>query len=257
MKHIVSVSGGIASATSAFLAQMLGLDFDMVFADTLIEDEDLYRFNSDLSATLRLPIIRLCDGRDPWQVFVDKRFIGNSRTAHCSSALKTAQVRKYIESIGVDCTLVLGMYRDEEDRLERARKAWGDIPVISLLIERKVTPKRAGDVLAAHGIKEPRLYAMGFPHNNCGGMCVRAGQAQFNTLLKRKRAFYLDQERREESARDSIGASARGFIRVRRGGATSYLTMREFREAVEKGEIEPNLYEFGGCGCFVDEDAIE
>lgn len=29
------------------------------------------------------------------------------------------------------------------------------------------------------GIKPPRLYSMGFAHNNCGGFCVKAGKGHF------------------------------------------------------------------------------
>lgn len=250
VKLAISLSGGLASAASAILADRYGYDYEMYFADTLIEDEDLHRFNGEVSDYLGKPFHHLIDGRTPWQVFVDRKFMGNSRLAHCSEELKTFQVMAALK--GSDRQLVLGMYRDEEDRLFRAKQKWAPRKVRSLLMEKKWTPGKVENLFKEIGIRRPRLYDFGFPHNNCGGMCVRAGQAQFASLLKHFRKRYLLHERAQLKAVKDIGPTAGGFIRVTRKGVTKYLTMREFRLLVEKGQLTPNIYEFGGCGCFVD-----
>lgn len=245
MTEIHSVSGGLASAANAILAARAGVPYVMVFADTTIEDDDLHRFLYDLETYLGQPIIRLKDGRDPWDVFVDVQFIGNSQTAHCSKFLKTAQVKKFADAVcRPDDPIILGMYPGDVERI----------------------------VVQEAGIKKPRIYEMGFPHNNCGGMCVRAGQGQFARLLDLRPALYARQEQRNEYARKAIEAktavriangtyrgknekgSAGGFIRVTRNGETEYLHMKEFREHVQSGELIPARYEMGGCGCFVDDD---
>lgn len=97
MTYQISFSGGMGSAVSAFIAHERGLDFNLIFADTLIEDEDLYRFNKDVAAAVGKEIITLTDGRTPWDVYIDKRWIGNSRTAHCSTELKTKQVKRWLD----------------------------------------------------------------------------------------------------------------------------------------------------------------
>ncbi|MEX3620550.1 hypothetical protein [Paenibacillus glucanolyticus] len=51
--------------------------------------------------------------------------------------------------------------------------------------------------LKQDGIRKPRLYDMGFAHNNCGGFCVRAGQGHFINLLQKKRDLYLFHEQKE------------------------------------------------------------
>lgn len=56
---IISFSGGIGSAAFALLALEHDLDFECVFADTLIEDEDLHRFNAEIERVIGKPIIRL------------------------------------------------------------------------------------------------------------------------------------------------------------------------------------------------------
>lgn len=255
-RHIISLSGGLASAASAVLAHELGYNYEMVFADTLIEHPDLYRFINQLSQALGKPYIHLIDGRDPWDVFVDERFIGNTRTAHCSVELKTRQVAEWMEAEAWHHDpLVLGMYRDEEDRLERARKNWRPQEVTSLLIEHGITPGKAAELVSFYVKRRPQLYDMGFPHNNCGGFCVRAGQGQFARLLEMRPEFYAKMEARNEWARKEIGETAGGYIRVQRGGVTEYLHMKEFRERVQSGELIPANYEMGGCGCFVDDAA--
>ena len=47
MLHI-SLSGGLASTANALLAHEMGEPFMMWFADTTIEDDDLYRFLYDI-----------------------------------------------------------------------------------------------------------------------------------------------------------------------------------------------------------------
>ena len=272
-KHIISFSGGIGSAASAIIARDLGLDFEIVFADTTIEDEDLYRFNGDIAKALDKDLITLRDGRDPWDVFVDVSYIGNSRTAHCSRILKTKQVRDYIKSSGYENPiLVLGMYRDEEDRLEVAKRNWNGVTVKSLLIENSIYPGMARDMVEGLGVEIPRLYKMGFPHNNCGGFCVRAGQGQAIHLLKTRPDFYNDMMLRNIWARSEIqrktqdridagtyrgkseSRSSGGFIRVKRGDDTKYFHLDEFKDRVKNGEFIPDPNDFGGCGCFVDDE---
>ena len=78
MRHIVFFSSGIASwVASKRVVERYGPEaVTLVFADTLIEDEDNYRFLHEAAAMLGR---HLKDGRDPWQVFRDDRFLGNSR----------------------------------------------------------------------------------------------------------------------------------------------------------------------------------
>ncbi|WP_245716008.1 hypothetical protein [Micromonospora peucetia] len=49
----------------------------------MTEDPDLYRWLDDSSAQLGVLITRVADGRTPWQLFHDVRYLGNSRIAPC------------------------------------------------------------------------------------------------------------------------------------------------------------------------------
>lgn len=267
-EYIISLSGGLASADCAFIAKEHNLKFRMVFADTSIEDEDLYRFVNDIEAKIGQEVIRLKDGRDPWDVYVDNKYIGNTRLAHCSQYLKTAQVKSWMAK---NCNsnssqLVLGIGLDEEDRIYRAQENWYPYKICSFLLNIRhehggpswqtiwpyITKER---ITTKYGIKQPRLYDLGFPHNNCGGFCCRAGQGQFATLLMHFPERYLWHEERQEWAMSVIGPTAKPFLRVTIKGKLEYLTLRQFRLMIEAGALKPKMYEMGGCGCFVD-DAI-
>jgi 3'-phosphoadenosine 5'-phosphosulfate sulfotransferase (PAPS reductase)/FAD synthetase len=121
MTYQISFSGGLGSGISALLAFENNLDFNLIFADTLIEDSDLHRFNADIARVVGKDIVTVTDGRTPWDVYVDKKWIGNSRTAHCSTELKTKPVRAWLDvNSNPSDPLVLGMDWSEMDRIERA-----------------------------------------------------------------------------------------------------------------------------------------
>jgi hypothetical protein len=103
--------------------------------------------------------------------------------------------------------------------------------------------------LKREGIAAPRLYAMGFPHNNCGGFCVKAGQAHFAHLLRMMPERYAWHEAQEEALREKVGDHS--IMRDRSGGKTSVLTMKQLRERIQQqGSFD--AYEWGGCGCAIE-----
>ncbi|QIG75233.1 putative PAPS reductase protein [Rhizobium phage RHph_Y52] len=254
--HYISLSGGLGSGVSALAAHHYGIPFRMIFADTLVEDGDLYRFNRDIAEAVGQPIVTRVDGRTPYEVFVDRKFIGNSRTAHCSDILKTLQVRKWLAENNIPITdpLVLGMDWFEQDRIERAIINWKPRPVVSLLNRFKIARKDHAAWLKRYGIDQPRLYDQGFPHNNCGGGCVRAGLKQWATLLERNPKRFAVHEKSLNDAMAKIGPTAKPFLKRTVKGEAEYMTLTTFRQYVEAGTIEIDPYDFGGCACFVDEN---
>ena len=81
MKHIVSLSGGTASAVAAdrVLKRYGAEDTTLWFADTSWEDEDLYRFLIDLEEYWGVTIVRYTDGRTPLEVAEQASIIPNQR----------------------------------------------------------------------------------------------------------------------------------------------------------------------------------
>jgi hypothetical protein len=97
------------------------------------------------------------------------------------------------------------------------------------------------------------MYAMKFPHANCGGFCVRAGQAQFRQLLRLDRDRYMFHENKEQELREHLDKDV-SVLKDRTNNSATTLTLRSFRERIED---QPSLFDeddWGGCGCFVDQD---
>lgn len=257
MKHVVMFSGGVGSwAAATRVAEEYGTeDLVLLFADTLIEDEDLYRFLGEAAADVGGELVRISDGRTPWEVFRDVRFLGNTRVDPCSRVLKREACDKWLAENcdPSDTTLYLGISWDEEHRFTRARARLASLgwEARAPLCEEPLPPLGDGWAIKAAeaaGIEPPRLYRMGFPHNNCGGFCVKAGQAHFKLLLEQMPARFAEHEAEEESLRSYLGKDV-AILRDRRGGKTKPLTLRVLRERVEAREgIDED--EWGGCGCF-------
>ena len=97
---IVMYGGGLTSYEAARRSiERFGHDATEIwFADTRIEDEDLYRFNRDVEEILGKKLILFDQGLDIWGIFKRERFLGNSRIDPCSKFLKRLPLRKALEA---------------------------------------------------------------------------------------------------------------------------------------------------------------
>jgi hypothetical protein len=258
IRHVVMYSGGITSwAAARHVADRHGTsNLTLLFADTGAEDEDLHRFNRDVEANIGIPITAVSDGRTPQQVFRDVRFLGNTRIAPCSHLLKQEPCRQWMEANTnpATTTIYLGIDWSEMHRIPSIERNWAPWPVRFPLCDPPYVDKRGWIAAArAAGIEPPRLYGLGFAHNNCGGACVRGGQAQWTHLLRAFPDRYADWERFEQQMRDDLAADV-SILRDRAGGETRPLTLRVLRERVE-AERQPGLFDgddWGGCGCMTE-----
>jgi hypothetical protein len=96
-------------------------------------------------------------------------------------------------------------------------------------------------------------YALGFPHNNCGGGCVKAGISHFVHLYHRLPATFTKWESEEQETIKDLkkrGVSSWHYtiLKDRRGGETKPLSLQSLRIRIESGELFPTD-EWGGCGC--------
>jgi hypothetical protein len=257
MKHVVMFSGGAGSwATAMRVKEEFGTDdLYLVFADTLIEDEDLYRFINDAHKQIGGKLIWLKDGRDVWQVFKDVNFLGNSRITHCSKLLKQKPSRDWLNAncTPEDTIVYVGIDWSELHRLPAIVEAYKPYVAKAPMTDKPLLDKnQILEWMEKEGIKPPRLYGMGFAHNNCGGFCVRSGQAQFKKLYQIFPDRYKEHEKKEQELRDQIGKDV-SIMKDRRGGTTKPLTMSSFRERFMKEDCNiPDENDWGGCGCFVD-----
>ena len=264
MKHVVMYSTGIGSwATAKRVIDQHGADKTvLLFCDVkgdnnephLGEDVDNYRFLKESSEKLGAELVWLKSEESIWDVYKRVRFLGNSRLAPCSHELKQKPARKWIDANATpeDSVLYVGIDWMESHRMPAVERNYLPFTVKAPMIEPPFMDK--DEMLQAcrdWGVEPPRMYAMKFPHANCGGFCVRAGQAQFRQLLRLDRDRYLFHEGKEQELRDHLDKDI-SVLRNREDGTSTPLTLRAFRERID---TQPSLFDeddWGGCGCFVD-----
>jgi hypothetical protein len=305
VKHVVMFSAGGGSwAVAKRVAERHGtIDLTLLFTDTLMEDEDAYRFlvegaanvlGADIPSQLvpqvyqfpdwndrsafkmfvqglrlefesHLPgLVWLARGGDIWDVFREQRFLGNSSVDPCSKLLKRKMAAAWLKA---NCdparTIVyVGIDKFEEHRFDdgdsggvrprRAKDGWRyeaplcDAPFIS--------PFDVRALMKAEGIAPPRLYAMGYPHNNCGGGCCKMGHAQAALLLRTQPGRYRRFEDEEASIRLMLGADVSMLTDRSGGGTKKPLTLRALRERIEnRPQISLEFDDWNaGCSCFLE-----
>lgn len=256
MKHIVNFSGGLCSFWAAHrVIQKHGpKDVTLLFADTLEESPDLYEFNAKASEILNVPITRISLELDVWSLFRREGLIGNNRFPICSVKLKREVLDKWHRQncFEMDTILYVGFDWNEDDRVRDLQKALSPWCVEAPMMEYPIwTKPKMESEAGALGLPIPELYRLGFPHNNCGGRCVRAGISHWVHLFRTKPDRYLDWEQKEWETAEDFRARAiepLSILRDRRGGQTRNLYLRDLRLRIESGEKFPE-FDWGGCGC--------
>lgn len=297
---LVQLSGGItswAAAKKVFVPDG-SMDIVCLFADTLIEDADTYRFLIEGAANLmgqrmssvweracaKLPpvrftvegrrerraaldhlftyahkmypwLVRVSDGRDPWQVMEDERMIGNTRMDPCSKILKRQLLAWWRDENcdKADTQLIFGVTYNEIHRIERLRErmlGWVVRAPLCELPTPLLSKRDCMDWAKREELTPPSLYADGFPHANCGGFCIKGGQANFKLLLTHRPDVYAEHEREEQRLRTIVGDHS--ILRDRIGGRTKPLTLQAFRENIQAGG-QCDAFDLSGCGCAIDD----
>jgi 3'-phosphoadenosine 5'-phosphosulfate sulfotransferase (PAPS reductase)/FAD synthetase len=232
-----------------------------VFTDVNGEHPDNYRFLAEVQYALGSRLVKVTnDGRTIWDVFLENRFLGNTRVDVCSRVLKREAFRRWLAA-NVDpeqVTIALGIDWSEIHRFERAAPRWAadGYTIAAPLCERPYRDKDdAAQWLALEGIRRPALYDMGFAHANCGGGCVKAGIKQFTRRSLSTATGTSTGGRRVRSASAAaLGRDDIAILRDRRGGTTTPLALRELRRRVE---ADPSAFadsdDESGCGvCFLE-----
>lgn len=204
----------------------------------------------------------LVEGRDPWEVFRDERFLGNSRVDPCSKILK----RKALDAWrNANCdkdadVFTLGIGSDEKHRYDdglgggmgprmRAIGWQYEAPLIGTF-EGELGPLY---FLAKAGIERPRLYRLGYTHNNCGGMCCKAGQAHYQNRRRVHPDRYAYDAMMEQKLRAFLDADV-AMMGVKFGDVKLPLTLEEFAYRLDAKPEFSFEYVAGesGCGCMTE-----
>ena len=258
--NVVMFSGGIGSwATARRAADNHGTDnLTLLFADTLVEDADTYRFLHEAAEQIGGQLVKVADGRTPFEVFHDDHFLGNARLANCSKYLKQKPCREWLEKNvdPDDAVLYVGIDWSETHRMPAIVKGWEPYTVDAPLTVPPLYDKLSMVEAARRaGLEPPAAYANGFPHANCLAQgCVRGGQAYWHQILRTNPEVYARTEADEQGIRATEWGRDATVLRDRTGGVSTPMTLREFRKRLETQPSLLDADEWGGCGCFTDMD---
>lgn len=205
----------------------------------------------------------IVEGRDPWEIYRDERFLGNSQRDPCSKVAKRQMLDRWRAAHCDPATTIsyFGIGTGERHRYDdgeghgirpiMAAKGWrAEAP----LIDRPEGDTHPSIYMRRVGIKPPRLYSWS-SHNNCGGMCCKAGQGHWRKRLQfMPERFWYDAVMEAKIAAYLDGNFT--FLRDRRGGKTTPITLIDFgvRTAADPGfTLGPIEEGDDGCGCMVTE----
>lgn len=217
-------------------------------------------------------LIWIVEGRDPWEIYRDERFVGNSRRDPCSKVLKRRTFERWRKQNGNPETdvVIWGIGEHEAHRYDREEtdKKTG------LLVRKGIKPRMAAEGwqcaaplidypahpikdlrVEIYGLKGQRLYALGYEHGNCGGKCSKAGKRQWSHRYRVQPDRYRYDAMMERKCREHIGQGT--FLTETVNKVKRPLSLEDFAKQLDRS---PGL-EFsaapseGGCGCMWEEAA--
>jgi hypothetical protein len=251
------------------------------FPDYRVLDADIRTYSGNEKWRKALALLRqaafcwpnfvwLVEGRDPWEVYRDSRFLGNSRRDPCSRVLKREVADAWLRC---NCdprrtTCYVGIDWTEKHRYDdgqggglaprRAKEGW--TYQAPLCEEPYLWKPQISGALEQLGIAKPRKYDMQYAHNNCGGFCCKAGHAHYANRLRVDREGYaydeyMEQQLRVFLAKEGAPSANYSMLTDRTGdGKKKTLTLKTLRERLERNpQLESELIDYGGCGCFADD----
>lgn len=184
MKHIVLFSGGAASAYVAWLVaqEQKKEDIILLHTPTYSEHPDADRFRKQVSDYIGIPITTAEDGRNIWDLIIQKQCLPSFHIPYCTQVLKQIPRVKYLKTIEKLYTIYIGFGPDEYRRVQKmtARDEW---PMSFPLFEKNISGEEVKRIIRQEWkicLPEPYLY---LEHNNCIP-CFKGGKAHFFKVWK-------------------------------------------------------------------------
>lgn len=261
-KHICNVSGGVASWYAArlvkdrFMDEENGDEIHLVFCDTKVEDEGTYDFVRQTADDIGVDLVVLSDGRSIWEIFRDRKIIGNKRIDPCSKHLKRDLMDRWRkENCEVQTSVhYYGMEWMEINRWTRHMERIAPWKAVAPLLYFGYDKNMALSEAKKRGMKLPPAYDLGFSHSNCAGMCVKAGVSHWTRLYHLRRDRFDEAMNQEEKLMAQLGRGRKvAILTYERSGRTYPLPLRELAEQIEaKNDMFQDMTSDGGCGCALE-----
>ena len=244
------IVGMYSGGASSFMACLRVKPDVLLFADTGEEHPSLYESLEKGAEVIGSPLVRVGVIGGMTEVIATNRAIPSSRLPFCSYDLKVKPCNDWLEANAKGAQVVIGYIWEEQERIKRTREQYakrGHEALFPLVDEKPWLSQQ--DCINEHkrlvGVQS--LYEMGFPHNNCGGACVKAGISQWKRLLEVDPERFALWEQREAQISE---LHSKTCTVLKRSG-------RPYPLHKLKSDVLANvplpMNEYGGCGCFSDQ----
>jgi len=179
MRRVISFSCGASSAVLAKMATQRYNNTVVVYCDPGGEHESNKRFLKDIETWIRQPIVVLKNPKyvDHFDVFRKEKYIAGVKGAACTKRLKVDLKRQFSEP---DDIHFFGYTIEEVKRAEKFDQRHSELTEW-LLINEGITKADCLGLLWRAGIELPKMYKLGYKHNNCIG-CCKGGKGYWNKI---------------------------------------------------------------------------
>lgn len=222
-------------------------------------------------------LVWLVEGRDPWEIFRDGRFLGNSLVDPCSrvgkrevaDAWRMGNCFRSGELFGEADAFAVGIGLHEQHRFDD-RQGGGLGPRMAAdgwhyhapLIDAEQAVNAGGtehlsllfSPVEQLGVRGQRMYLQGYKHGNCGGFCIKAGQAHYANRFRVQPERYAYDAMMERKFGAFIGKPV-SMLTDRKGGkGKKPLTLDAFAARLRAKPHKKFEYQPGesGCGCMTE-----
>ena len=180
-RAIVWFSCGASSAIATMYAIKKYDNCDVVYCDTGGEHPSNLKFLSDIEKLIgkEIKVLKNEKYKDHFEVF-KTGYINGIYGAKCTTELKKKLRLKYQRP---DDIHIFGYTLEEKSRAEKFEHYNPELFVDWILIEKGITKENCLGILWQKGIKLPKMYELGYNHNNCIG-CVKGGMGYWNQIRK-------------------------------------------------------------------------
>ena len=181
-RTVVWFSCGAASAVAAKYAIKQYDNCEIVYCDTGGEHPSNQQFLKDVEKWIGggITILKNDKYEDHFDVFKKTKYLYGNRGSRCTVELKKKLRQKYQRA---DDIHILGYTYDEKDRADKFEERNPELLVNWILIENQITKENCLGIIWQSGIKMPKMYDLGYNHNNCIG-CIKGGMGYWNKIRK-------------------------------------------------------------------------
>ena len=181
-RAVVWFSCGAASAIASKLAVKKYKNIEIVYCDTGGEHESNKKFLKDVENWIEKDITILKSKKydTHFDVFKKTKYLSGVQGARCTTELKKKLRLDYQKP---DDIHIFGYTVEEKKRAKKFENYNPELFVDWILIEKGITKENCLGMLWKSKIKLPKMYDLGYNHNNCIG-CVKGGMGYWNKIRK-------------------------------------------------------------------------